>query len=132
MNSLLSNIKGRGGAYVLTAANHQGVTWMLCFNLWVILMKKKKKKRKEGGGEDCCLTLQQVSGVLVSVSHLPGCSVVSEVVEHGGEPVVNLIQSALLVQSLQDGLKTVRHSDTQTHTHHHFSHHCSLHDIQLT
>lgn len=45
-----------------------------------------------------------------SVADLPGRRVVSEVREFGSEPVVNLIQSALLVWRLQDGLKTVRHT----------------------
>lgn len=51
-----------------------------------------------------------------SGSDLPGCSVVSEVKEHGGEPVVNLIQSALFVWRLQDRLQTVRHSENHTGT----------------
>lgn len=50
------------------------------------------------------------------VEYLPGSSVVSEVEEHGGEPVVNLIQSALLVYRLQDRLQTVRHSETHAWT----------------
>lgn len=45
-----------------------------------------------------------------SGADLPGHRVVSEVGEFGREPVVNLIQSALLVWRLQDGLKTVRHT----------------------
>lgn len=45
-----------------------------------------------------------------SVADLPGGRVVSEVREFGSEPVVNLIQAALLVWRLQDGLETVRHT----------------------
>lgn len=45
----------------------------------------------------------------VSGSNLPGGSVVSEVEEHGGEPVVNLIQRALFVRRLQDRLRTQTH-----------------------
>lgn len=47
----------------------------------------------------------------VSSSNLPGCGVVSEEEEHGSEPVVNLIQSALFVWRLQDRLQTARHSE---------------------
>lgn len=39
-------------------------------------------------------------------SNLPCSCVVPEVEEHGGEPVVNLIQGALFVWRLQDRLHT--------------------------
>ena len=38
-------------------------------------------------------------------SNLPGGGVVSEEEEHGGEPGVDLVQAALLVRGLQDGLQ---------------------------
>lgn len=52
----------------------------------------------------------------VSGSDLPGGSVVSEIEEHGSEPVVNLIQSALFVWRLEDRLQTVKQSEKHTGT----------------
>lgn len=49
-----------------------------------------------------------VGRIRMNGSDLPGCSVVSEEIEHGCEPVVNFIQSALIVRRLQDRLQTVR------------------------
>lgn len=51
----------------------------------------------------------------LSAPNLPGCSVVSEVVEHGSEPVVDLIQSALFVWRLQDRLQSDRQREIQGH-----------------
>lgn len=52
----------------------------------------------------------------VSSSNLPGCGVVSEEEEHGSEPVVNLIQSALFVWRLQNRLQTARHREKHART----------------
>lgn len=49
---------------------------------------------------------KQVSECDVTGTDLPGGSVVSEVEKHGGEPSVDLIQGALFVWRLQDGLRT--------------------------
>lgn len=58
--------------------------------------------RSHAGETVWCLSFLQVSEW--TCSNLPGSSVVSEIEEHGREPVVNLVQSALFVWRLQDGL----------------------------